>query len=114
MCRIESQKAMKCVPFAINVDLYAYMKCSSSHAQNTFQPHCQLLIKLRIMTINIMLKVLIKFRASEMMCVELRAKSYKMCTVCHKCICICEMLFLACTDHTLTKSPVSETQDYDY
>ncbi len=35
MCRIESQKAMKCVPFAVNV--YAYVKCSSSHAQNTLQ-----------------------------------------------------------------------------
>ena len=34
MCRIESQKAMKCVPFAVNV----YVKCSSSHAQNTLQP----------------------------------------------------------------------------
>ena len=33
MCRIESQKAMKCVPFALNVCLY--VKCSSSHSQNT-------------------------------------------------------------------------------
>ena len=29
-------------------------------------------------------------------------------------ICICEMLFSTCTDHILTMSPVSETQDYDY
>ena len=36
MCRIESQKAVKCVLFAVNV--YAYVKCSSSHAQNTLQP----------------------------------------------------------------------------
>ena len=47
MCRIESQKAMKCVPFALNVRL-------------------------------------------------------------------CEMLFLTCTEHTSTTSPVNETQDYDY
>ena len=47
MCRIESQKAMKCVLFALNV-------------------------------------------------------------------CICEMLFLARTEHTSTMSPVSETQNFDY
>ena len=31
-------------------------------------------------------------------------------------ICICEMLFLACTDHISTMSPwpVREIQDYDY
>ena len=48
MCRIESQKAMKCVPFAINVI-----------------------------------------------------------------ICLCEMPFLTCTEHTSTTLPVNETQDYD-
>ena len=47
MCRIESQRAMKCEPFAIKV-------------------------------------------------------------------CICEMLFLTCTEHTSTMSPVNESQDYDY
>ena len=30
------------------------------------------------------LKVLLKAGVSEMICVELRAKIYKMCTVCHK------------------------------
>ena len=29
-------------------------------------------------------------------------------------VCICEMLFLTCTEHTSTTSPVNETQDYDY
>ena len=29
-------------------------------------------------------------------------------------VCLCEMLFLTCTEHTSTKLPVSETQDYDY
>ena len=47
LCRIESQKSMRCVPFAVN-------------------------------------------------------------------ICIREMLFLTCTEHTSTVLPVSETQDYDY
>ena len=47
MCRIESQKAMKCVPFAVNV-------------------------------------------------------------------CLCEMLFLTCSEHTSAMSPVNETQGYDY
>ena len=47
LCRIESQKTMRCVPFAVN-------------------------------------------------------------------ICIREMLFLTCTEHTSTVLPVSETQDYDY
>ena len=62
------------------------------------------------MTVNIKLKVLIKIRASEMICVELRAK---------KCIftldvCICDMFFLTCTEHTSTMLPVNEIQDYDY
>ena len=71
MCRIESQKAMKCVPFAVNV--YAYVKCSSSRAQITFQL-CHQLVTLRITTTCIMLKVLLKFGASKMIYVELRAK----------------------------------------
>ena len=29
-------------------------------------------------------------------------------------VCIREMLFLTCTEHTSTMSPVSETQDYGY
>ena len=29
-------------------------------------------------------------------------------------VCLCEMLFLTCTEHTSTISPVNETQDYDY
>ena len=50
----------------------AYVKCysSSSHAQNT----CHQLVKFRIMTITIKLKVLLKVGASEMIRVELRAK----------------------------------------
>ena len=48
MCRIESQKAMKCVPFAVNVYV------------------------------------------------------------------ICEMLFLACIEHTSIWLPVNEAQEYDY
>ena len=53
--------------------MYAYAICSFSHAQNTLQPCCQLL-KLRITTVSIRLKVLIKFGASELIFVELRAK----------------------------------------
>ena len=63
------------------------------------------LMKLRIVTISIKAKVLIKFGTSEMMCVELRAKSYEMCTICCKCISICEMLFLTCTEHASTMLP---------
>ena len=54
---------MKCVQFAANVYAYKnYVKCSSSHAQNTLQP-CHQLMKLRIMTVCIKLKVLLKFGA---------------------------------------------------
>ncbi len=63
---------MKCVLFAVNV--YAYVKSSSSHAQNTLQSRRQIM-KLRIMAIRIKLKVLIKFGTLEMMCVVLRAKT---------------------------------------
>ena len=47
LCRIESQNIRD-----------VYVKCSSSHAQNTLQPYHQLM-KLRIMTVCIELKVLL-------------------------------------------------------
>ena len=100
---------MKCVPFAL---MYAYVKCFPSHAQNTLQPSCQL-VKRRIMTISIKLKVLIKFGASEMMCIIESQKAMK-CVPFALNVCLCEMLFLTCTEHTSTTSPVNETQDYDY
>ena len=47
-----------------------------------------------------------------MMCVEIESqKSMKCVLFAVKCICICEMLFLTCTEHTSTMSPVSKTQD---
>ena len=63
---------MKYVPVVCR-KYYAYVTCSSSRAQITFQP-CHQLVKLRIMTIYIMLKMLLKFGASEMIYIELRAK----------------------------------------
>ncbi len=67
VCRIESQKAMKCVHFAIHV------RSSSSHVQVTLQP-CRQSTKFKNMTISIKTKVVFKFEASYMMCVEFRAK----------------------------------------
>ena len=52
------------------------MKCSCSHAQKTLQPHHQSM-KLRIMTVSIKIKVLIKFRTSDNMYIELRAKKLR-------------------------------------
>ena len=70
MCGIEGKKATKSVPFAEHVNI------SYSHVQNTPQP-CRQSTKLRNMTISIKTKVLIKFEASEMMCVELRGKKLR-------------------------------------
>ena len=88
--------------------MHIYVKCSSSHAQNTHQP-CRQLMKLRIMTISIKLKVLI-----NQICVEKSQKAMKCVLFALIVVCICEMLFLACTEHTSTRSPVDEIQDYDY
>ena len=49
------------------------MNPSSSHVENTPQP-CRQSTKLRAMIINIKTKIVVKFEASGMMCVELRAK----------------------------------------
>ena len=49
------------------------MNPSSSLVENTPQP-CRQSTKLRTMIINIKIKMVVKFEASEMMCVELRAK----------------------------------------
>ena len=49
------------------------MNPSSSHVKNTPQP-CRQSTKLRTMIISVLPKIVVKFEASEMMCVELRAK----------------------------------------
>ena len=60
MCRIESQKAMKCVQFAVNVCIciceMLFLTCTEH--TSTMSPE---LMKLRIMTISIKTKVLVKF-----------------------------------------------------
>ena len=58
---------MKCVHVAVHV------KILSSHVRNKPQPCCQS-TKLRSMISSIKTKVVVKFEASETMCVELRAK----------------------------------------
>ena len=58
---------MKYVHFAVHVN------SSSSCVQNTPQPHRQSM-KLNNMIISIKTKVVFKFEASQMMCVELRAR----------------------------------------
>ena len=71
MCRIESQKAMKCVLFAINVYICEILFLTCTEHTSTMSLE---LMKLRILTISIKIKALIKFGTSEMICVELRAK----------------------------------------
>ena len=58
------------------------MNPSYSHVENTPQT-CHQSRKLRTMIINIKTKMVVKLEASGMMCVELRAQSYEMCTQCH-------------------------------
>ena len=62
---------MKCVHSAIY--RWIYVNPSYSHVENTPQP-CRQSTKLRTMIINIKTKIVVKFEASEMMCVELRAQ----------------------------------------
>ena len=63
---------MKYVLFVVNVCILCEMLIfTCTEYTSTMSPE---LMKLRIMTISIKTKVLIKFGASEMMCVELRAK----------------------------------------
>ena len=57
----------------IKQTIEGYVNPSSSHVENTPQP-CRQSTKLRTMIINIKTKIVVKFEASEMMCVELRAK----------------------------------------
>ena len=70
---------MKCVLFAINVCLCEMLFLTCTEHTSTTSP-------VNEMTISIKINVLIKFGASEMICVELRDKSYEMCTVSHKCM----------------------------
>ena len=50
-----------------------YVNPSSSHVENTPQP-CRQSTKLRIMISSVQAKVVVKFEASELMCIELKAK----------------------------------------
>ena len=72
MFRIESQKDMKCVPFTVNICICEMLILTCIEHTSTMLPE---LMKLRIMTISIKTKVLVKFGISVMMCVELRAKN---------------------------------------
>ena len=73
MCRIESQKSVKCVPFAVNVRIciFEMLFLTCTEHISTMSPE---LMKLRIMIINIKTKVLVEFGTFEMMCVELTTK----------------------------------------
>ena len=70
MCRIESQKDMKCVSFDVNICICEMLILTCIEHTSTMSPE---LMKLRIMTISIKTKVLIKFGTSDNMCIELRA-----------------------------------------
>ena len=52
------------------------VRIPSSHVRNTPQPCCQS-TKLRSMISYVKTKIVVKFEASEMMCVELRAKKLR-------------------------------------
>ena len=94
---------MKCVVY----HNYVFVKSSPSHVQNyTLEPCCQS-TKLKIMTISIMIKVLIKFRASETVCVDFRGqKAMKRVPFT---ICTCQKLVHLHT-YTSTMSPINKAQ----
>ena len=64
-------------------------------------------------SICIKLKMLLYFGASEIMC-RIESQKAMKCVLVAVNVCICEMLFLACTEHTSTTLLVNEAQDYDY
>ena len=72
MCRIESQKICEmCTVCRKCICIFEMLFLTCTEYASTMSPE---LMKLRIMTISIKTKVLIKFGASELICVELRAK----------------------------------------
>ena len=77
MCVGLRAKKLRNVYMHINFGVHAYyVKSSSSHVQNTPQP-CRQSTKLRIIIGSIKTKVLVKFEASETMCVGLRARKLR-------------------------------------
>ena len=77
---------MKYVPFAVNVCIYEMLFLTCAEHTSTISPVSE--TQDYGYSHYDMLKVLLKFGASEMICVELRAKSYEMCTICCKRICM--------------------------
>jgi hypothetical protein len=104
-----------------NTEIDIHTKCSYSHVQNIIQTHRQT-TKLRNMIISIKTKVLIKFGTSEMTCVELRAKSYELCTIVNAhnnnniiIVVNCKiMLMYTHAEVTTTISTVYTTLDFEY
>ena len=105
MCVELSSQKLQNIQFAVNVK---YVKCSHLCVYNTPQSYRQLM-KFKIMIINIKLKVRIKFGASEMMCVELRAQKLR-----NVWFAVNVKCSHSCSQHTSTLLPVNVTQDYDY
>ena len=69
--RIKSQKAIKCGSSAVNGCICEMLFNTNTKHTSIMSPE---LMKLRIMTVSLKTKVLIKFGTSEMMYVDLRAK----------------------------------------
>ena len=69
---------LKCVP--LKFASHALLISLSSHVQNTLQL-CHQLTRVRIMTIGIKTKVMIKIGAPKMMRVELRTKMFIVCLI---------------------------------
>ena len=110
VCRIESQKAMKSVPFAVNVSICEMLFLTCTEHTSTTSPvteaqdyDYQYQDKGTEQIWSFRDDVCRTESQKPMKCVHLAVN-----------VCICEMLFLTCTEHTSTTSPVSEALDYDY
>ena len=110
MCRIEGQKAMKCVLFAVNVSICEMLFLTCTEHTSTMSPVNEALdydYQHQDKGTEQIWSFRDDVRRTEsqkpMKCVHLAVN-----------VCICEMLFLTCTEHTSTTSPVTEAQDYDY
>ena len=103
MYRIEGQKAMKCVLFAINICIRGmlFLTCtehtSTMSSVSKTQDYCYLHLVKRPVKIWSLRDNVCRIESQKAMkCLQFAINA---------CICICEMLFLTCTEHTSTMSP---------
>ena len=89
--------------------MYNYVKCSSSHDTSTMSP----VNETQDYDYLHQVKGAVKIWSFWDDTCRIESQKAMKCVTFAVNVCMCEVLFLTCTEHTSTMSPVSKAEDYD-